>query len=586
MSRSAAERFRAAALAAALGLAGAIPAASQAGPAPTAGVELTRSVQQSLKRLQEQWLQWMSAFYQDSPARADEALRQIMATSRQVGFTRLPDFALGAAARAVDSATAGNPSRAAWALEAADAFDPGRPETAFARAAVARASGRWVDATSALFEGYQRLVRSSLSGVVAADLLLWALLVLLVAGAFFVTVQMAVKGSSLLRDLRAALTGRLPPGVAIVFAVAILLGPLVLPGGLLWALLLWSALLWGYQSLSERIVTGLVWIIVAAAPAIAAGQQVRIALEQSPPLRALASFGEGRLYGTFFSDLQVLRSVLGTDPAALELLGDVHRTLGQWEVARTHYRQVLEAEPDNVAVLINFGAYSFRKGNFALANEHFQRAAAVDPPSAAAHYNLSLSYSDSYQFEESTKALDDAKQIDAERVDSWVRTPNPDRVLTFNGSLSRGDEIRAKLRSAWLGEPAERASLAGRARRWGSVWGAGCAALLAVGLHLLRRRRGYGEPVAWLGWDSAAGSRWVRALVPPLSQAEVGEGFAAFGTLLGLAAVLLLPALSATGVDLPVGATPGRALLTGASALLLVLFAALRVRGELVDRRG
>jgi len=204
-------------------------------------------------------------------------------------------------------------------------------------------------------------------GVVTADFVLWVLLVLMVTAALFVAVQMAVKGSSLLRDLRGALTGRLPPGVATALALAILFGPLALPGGLLWALLLWSALLWGYQSLSERIVTGLVWVIVAIAPVVAAGQQVRIALEQSPPLRALASFGEGRLYGTFFSDLQVLRSVLGTDAAALELLGDVHRTLGQWEVARTHYRQVLEAEPDNVAVLINFGAYSFRKGNFALA---------------------------------------------------------------------------------------------------------------------------------------------------------------------------------------------------------------------------
>ena len=586
MSRSAAERLRAAALAAGLVFAGAIPSAAQAGPAPTAGVELTRSVQQSLKRLQEQWLQWMSAFYQDSPARADEAMRQIMATSRQVGFTRLPDFSLGAAARAVESATAGNPSRATWALEAAEAFDPGRPETSFARAAVARASGRWVEAAGSLFEGYRRLLGSSLAGVVTADFVLWVLLVLMVTAALFVAVQMAVKGSSLLRDLRGALTGRLPPGVATALALAILFGPLAVPGGLLWALLVWSALLWGYQSLSERIVTGLVWVIVAIAPVVAAGQQVRIALEQSPPLRALASFGEGRLYGTFFSDLQVLRSVLGTDAAALELLGDVHRTLGQWEVARTHYRQVLEAEPDNVAVLINFGAYSFRKGNFALANEYFLRAAGVNPPSAAAYYNLSLSYSDSYQFVESTKALDDAKQIDAERVDNWVRTPNPDRVLTFNGSLSRGDEIREKLHSAWLGEPAGGASLGELARRWGSAWGAGCAALLAVGLHLLRRRRGYGEPVSWLGWDGAAGSRWVRALAPPLSQAELGEGFVAFGALLGLVAVLLLPALSTTGVDLPVGATPGRTLLTTASALLLTLFAAVRVRGELVDKRN
>lgn len=587
MSRSAAERCRAAALAAALVLAGApAPAAAQGGPAPTAGIELTRSVQQSLKRLQEYWLQWMSAFYQDSPARADEALRQILATARQVGFTRLPDFALGAAARAVESATAGNASRADWALDAAEAFDPGRPETSFARAAVARTEGRWAEAAGAIFEGYQRLLDSSLGGLAAADFVLWGLLVLLVAGALFVAVEMAVKGGALLRDLRAALTGRLPAGAAMLLAALVLLAPVALPGGPVALLLWWSALLWGYQTASGRIVTGVVWALVAAAPLVAAGQQVRIALEQSPPMRALASFGEGRLYGTFFSDLQVLRTVLGSDPAVLELLGDVHRTLGQWEVARAHYRRVLEAEPDNVAVLINFGAYSFRKGNFALANEYFQRAARIEPPSAAAHYNLSLSYSDSYQFDESTKALDDAKRIDAERVDGWVRTPNPDRVLTFNGSLARADEIRQKLREAWLGEAPHGASLAELARRWSSVWGAAAAALLAVGLHLVRRRRGYGEPAAALGWDGAPGARWVRALLPPLDQAELGEGYAAFVSLVGLAAVALLPALTSTGVDLPVGATPGRTLLVAASALLLALFVAWRVRGELARGKG
>lgn len=581
MSRSAASRLRAAAFGLALVLAGGTPAVAQTGPVPTAGVELTRSVQQSLKRLQEQWLQWMSAFYQDSPARADEALRQIAATSRQVGFTRLPDFSLGAAARAVESATAGNLSRAQWALDAAEAFDPGRPETAFARAAVARVGGRWAELASALLDGYRRILGSSLAGLVAADLVLWLLVVLLVAGALFVVVEMAAKGSALLRDLRDGLTGRLPRGAATALALALLVAPLALPGGLLWLLLLWSVLLWGYQNPSERIVAGFLWAVLAVAPAIAAAQQERIALEQSPPMRALASFGEGRLYGTFFSDLQVLRSVLGTDPAALELLGDVHRTLGQWEVARTHYRQVLESEPDNVAVLINFGAYSFRKGNFALANDYFQRAAGSSPPSAAAYYNLSLSYSDSYQFEESKKALDDAKQIDAERVDDWVRTPNPDRVLTFNGSLARSAEIRDKLRAAWIGEPARRWPMAALARLGSSLWGALGAALAAVGLHLARRRRGYGEPVAWLDGDAWTGARWLLALLPPLARAEQGEGFALFGTLAGGAAVVLLPALSTTGVDLPVGATPGRALLVAASALAVAAYLALRVRSEL-----
>ncbi len=582
MSRSAARPAAGWALALAAALVTVAGAAAQTGPPPTAGFELTRSVQQSLKRLQEQWLQWMSAFYQDNATRADEAQRQIVATARQVGFNRLPDFALGAAARAVESATAGNLSRARWALEAAEGFDPDRPETAFARAAVARAGGHWLEAGAGVLDGYRRLAKSSLSGLIAADLALWVALVLLVAAALFVVVEAAVRGSALYRDLRGRLLGRLPPVAAAGFAALLLLAPLALPGGPLWLLLAWSVLLWGYQGTSERIVSGGVWLVLALVPMVAAAQQERIALEQSPPLRALAAFREGRLYGTFFSDLQVLRTVMPTDPTALELLGDVHRTLDQWELARAHYRQVLEAEPQNVAALLNFGAYSFRKGDFALANEYFQRAARIEPPPAAAFYNLSLSFSDSYQFEESKQALADAKQIDAARVDQWVKTPNPDRVLTFNGSLTRAEEIRAKLRAAWLGEGQLAPRPLALARRWVSVWAAVAAALAAVGLHLLRRRRGYGEPVPW---RRGRGERWLRALLPPLSQVESGEGFAAFGTLLGLCAAALLPQLPTLGVDLPIGPTPGRILLGVVAVLALATFAVLRVRGELVGEK-
>ena len=40
-----------------------------------AGFEMTRSVQQSLKRLQELWLQWLGASLQDNPAKSGETLR-------------------------------------------------------------------------------------------------------------------------------------------------------------------------------------------------------------------------------------------------------------------------------------------------------------------------------------------------------------------------------------------------------------------------------------------------------------------------------------------------------------------------------
>ena len=69
-------------------------------------------------------------------------------------------------------------------------------------------------------------------------------------------------------------------------------------------------------------------------------------------------------------------------------------------------------------------------------------------------------------------------------------------------------------------------------------------------------------------------------------QVELGEGFSAFATLLGLTALALLPALPTTAIDLPIGSTPGRDLLSAVAALAFAAFIALRVRGEFAGERG
>lgn len=580
MSRSAADRLRGPALGLLLLLCAATPAAAQSSGMSAAGIELTRSVQQSLKRLQEEWLQWTGAYIAGNAERAEEEQRQIAATVRQVGFHRVADFSLAAVAQALEAAAAGDTDRAAWVLEAAEQFDPGRPETSFAAARLARGQGRWARYVSLSIEGYRRLFRSSHREVLVAGLLLWGLAVLLVACALFVLLEIAIRGSALYRDLHGALARRLGGGGAHALALALLVGPLALPAGPLLALLLWSILLWGYQGRSERIVSAIAWLVVGVAPIVADAQVSRIAIAQSPPARALAAFADGRLYGGFFSDLAVLKSALPDDPAVVELTGDVHRTLGQWEVARRLYARVLEAEPQNIPVLLNLGAYYFRKGDYARANQEFLAAADVAPPSAAAFFNLSLGYSESYLFDDSTEALARAKQIDAESVDEWVKTPNPNRVLTLNGSLSRSAEIRGKLAAVWSSDGAVASRLSALRRR-GSLAAALGAALAAIGLHFVRRRRGYGKAVDWLPWRASSASRWLRALLPPLSRIELGEGFAAFATLLLLTTLALLPAIGRFVVDLPVGPLPGGALPVAVAVLGFALYVGLRVRAEL-----
>ena len=127
----------------------------------------------------------------------------------------------------------------------------------------------------------------------------------------------------------------------------------------------------------------------------------------------------------------------------------------------------------------------------------------------------------------------------------------------------------------------EKGGALGRARRYLGLAAVGVAVFLAVGLHLLRRRKGYSEPPAWLSWHPEGPSRWVRALFPPISAAELGEGARAFSILLLLVLLGLLPFASRFGVDLPITFRPWGASTALVSTAGYLLYAAARVWIEL-----
>src|SRR6185436_286016 len=104
---------------------------------------------------------------------------------------------------------------------------------------------------------------------------------------------------------------------------------------------------------------------------------------------------------------------------------------------RSLYRQVLEKEPENTSALMNLGAYFFLKGDFGNAIQYFQKVATIDSKNAAAQFNLSQSYSESYLFDESKRALAQARALDEERVDFWVRNLSQQRVVINSGGMER-----------------------------------------------------------------------------------------------------------------------------------------------------
>jgi tetratricopeptide (TPR) repeat protein len=375
---------------------------------------------------------------------------------------------------------------------------------------------------------------------------------------------------------------RLPRAVAVAATILLLLFPLALPSGLLWLPLFWSVLLWAYSSWSERGVLLALWLLVGASPVLIASQSRDVAVRLSPPDIAMESLVQHRLYGGLFTDLGALRSLLPESVAVKHFLADVHRSLNQWDLANSLDLQVLEAEPGNLAAQMNIGAYAFLKGDFGTAIQHFQQVAAADPKNAAAHFNLSQAYSESYLFDESRKALNQARQIGNSQVDVWVRNLSQQRVVWPDDGLQRIPEIRRQLMSTYRIQEGASARLE-LFRRWLSLLVPVILVLLAFSIHLARRPFGLTEKTAEPRRQHTL-DRWRRVLVPGLTSAEAGEGIRSYLSLLLATGLLMLPLFGKLGYRIPWGYDPGNLTAWILAILGILLFLGARLRGELRDR--
>jgi tetratricopeptide (TPR) repeat protein len=535
-------------------------------------IQLSVPVQETLARLREQWLVWNSAFLQGDREQASGAAQELLLTARELGMSRLSELAIGILVRSVEAAREGDNERARWGLEMAEQLDPGRAESAFARARVAYIDGSYLESFGAYVVGYLRVLRDVLQRIVwVHNLVLWVLAVLLVTAAMFVAVQMAVKGSLLYRHLAEFLAHHLPSFAAYAFAVVILVWPFVLPSGWVWGVLYWASLLMAYGSRSERLVLGGICGLFAVAPVVALEQQRGLEIALSDPMRAVERLSHGALYGAVFRDLGTLRTTLPESEAVGHLIADVHTLLGQDQIARPVYVGVLEAEPDNAGALVNLGNFHFHRREYIKAIEHYRRAVAVDAERVEAHYNLSQAYRSLLEFGDADTYLEQARRLDADRVNEWIA----ERVIVVptREGLARRNEIRSELREAWPENegPAGLETLVSEARSAPVALG---ALVLGIVLSFVRRRGGERRTQQ----VHSRLDRWVRALIPGLYSAEEGAGLRSLMALLLPIAALLLPIAGGLAYRIPWGYDPGNAFLWIVALAILVPYFLVRLR--------
>lgn len=556
--------------------------AALVGPAAFAQTEptLTTPVRQTLYRVQEDWQAWQRGYYQNDRESASGALDAILAASADLGFERLPELASAAAAYAKRSADGGNYTRATWALEDASALDPSRPETHFAASSVAWRRGGYLDSALSLGRGYVDLLRTeSTRATLLHNIFIWLMIVVIAGGALMIGVQMAARGGDMLYDL-GRLMPFLPAPAVLVLGVALFLWPLLLPYGVLWLFLYWVVLLLGYVTAGERVVLASLVLVLGASPIILQAAQRSMELTVSPPVRLLRALEDNALYGRLFSDLEVLSGVLGDEPALLELEADLHRRLGQWELARVRYGSLLEVEPANASALNNLGVYLLRKQDFGGAQVYFDRASEAEPDMVEAYFNLSQALSRDYFFGQSHEALAQAQKLDRSRVDGWLERADPELAISVDGFRARGAEIREALIARARADRADRDWWV-RLRGEASLLVTFGLLLVAIIVHVIRWRFGYALVRPRRGSGRQLAGRLRRALIPGWQAARQGQGVQAFLACALFVALVSLPIAGALRYRLPVGANTGSwplLLIGGCGLLLLILW---RVSREL-----
>ncbi len=548
-------------------------------PARAESFELSSNVRQSLLRLQAGWQRWVTGYYAKDQRGAETALEEILSIAEFLGMERLPDLSLAAGAYAVRSAREGEFERSAWALETARRLDPGRPEVHFAQAEVERAKGAWPKAILSLAQGYASLAalpRERAIWLHGAGL--WGLYVLLAAGAFYLALLMFVRGRHLLDSLFVLLAPPLPPTLVSILLPILLLWPLVLPGGLLWAAFLWSVLLWRFLAGGQRMALAGVWILLGLVPHLMLAQSRLVEIELSRPARLLDRFAEGRLYGAMFQDLETLGALMPENRALDEVKADLYRQLRQWGHAQTQYERLNDAEPRNASVLVNLGLFFHEQKDYTSALRYFEQALERNPQLPEAHYNKAQALASIYDFEGSRPSLSRAQQLAPERVNEWIEKDLSG--VAVDGGVRRIPEIREAL-FATLAARQD----GGTARHWRRYATLALPLLLfLLGGMVDRFGTAKGlprcpKPRHLHGLEST----WVRTLVPGVRQVEAGRGVQALLAVLAPSALLLMPLAKGVGFRTPLGYDGGRWFVWGLTCVLLALWFGVRL---VLERRA
>lgn len=413
------------------------------------------------------WSRYLDAARRGDAQESERILKEIRRLRVERGAFELHDVAMAFTVLGAQHLDRGELDAAEGNFLIAKELDPELPTAYAGLASVARQSGGlgFLGSASYTLRGFLASLRSERNRQFAkADLFRFGVSVLALVFGLFAVLTLYRYGGLLKHDISERFD-RFGDLAVLALLLAVLLLPLMFTFGFGWLLPFWLVLTFGYQTLRERIITGLALLLILGVAPLVDFHSQWSKTELNPLYRA----SRASLDGTFEpTDVLVIQSALGSFPEDRDLhflVATHYKLLGEYELSASLYRAILRKWPNDLAARINLGNIYFAQRDWEGAVLEYDRAIDNDPNSAAAYYNKSLAHAESFEFRDREAARGTAEMLDGRLVGSHARKTGEFRAAIdmrlgtrdvrakFYGLEEgmRGVPLEPSLVSAWLG---------------------------------------------------------------------------------------------------------------------------------------
>jgi len=365
------------------------------------------------------WLLWEDFLGRDLVEEAQREERALQAIQLTWGLSRFPLLAMEQMRHGDEAADAGDLARAVAFYDAAVANAPESPEALIGRAALTWQvdKTRLLQVTRDLVGGVSQTLRGAQTGFRLTSNLLLSLMVTWLTALCLFAAILAIKSQPLfIHDLSERFFKGFPPPAAVRLGLLILLLPLLLGLGLLWAAVGALLVCAPYMTRREQCLTSTLLVLLLTFPFGYEGVAARHVLASS---RNFVLVQAAELGGRGDSLLLELRGWAQEAPNAglpHYYLGLVLKRRGDLARAEEEMTQAAQLLPRAGFAQIGLGNAQYLRGRLPEAEVTYRRAAELMPSSAAVQLNLSKLYTQRLQLDPSNEALTKALKLDPHMV--------------------------------------------------------------------------------------------------------------------------------------------------------------------------